>query len=193
MTASTLLFGATSVLGFNLARLFTQAIMPLSCPGIGRKRPALSEVAVPNVLFHPTNFGSWPDSFLALYEPSGNIAPFTHTDMATEKKTHCEMAPLSPTPGCQHPLASGCYLEGHAVLSLSESLKLSYRYYAAAMLTSRPHARPSGAMTVPHHSRLAIPLPSRTFIYRLALQPGEFSYNSHALKHQPVALGELLF
>jgi hypothetical protein len=40
---------------------------------------------------------------------------------------------------------------------------------------------------------LAIPLPSRTFIYRLALQPGEFSYNSHALKHQPVALGELLF
>ena len=192
MTASTLLFGATSVLGFNLARLFTQAIMP-SRPGIGRKR---SGIAV-RWRFRMFSFTlriwvrgrtrSWLSMSRAVISRLSHIPTWQR-----EKKAHCEVAPLS-RPLCINTAWPQDDREDHAVLSLSERLKLSYRYYAAAMLTSRPHARPSGAMTVPHHSRLAISLSLVIFVCRFALPPGDCNYDSPAIEHEPVALGELLF
>src|ERR1043165_2135596 len=80
MTTSTLLFGATSVLGFNLARLFPKTILPfvpLTAGGAARQWPVL-ELEDP----------SWAAALFEKYQPE--ILLYCHAVCDVSK---CEAAP----------------------------------------------------------------------------------------------------
>lgn len=81
MTHTTLLFGATSILGFNLAGLFPDTIVPFISPG-NTSQP-VSQWPVLQ-LENP----AWPESIFAQYQP--NILLYCHAVCDVQK---CEVDP----------------------------------------------------------------------------------------------------
>ena len=81
MTASTLLFGATSILGFNLARSYPQSILPFVTPG--RHAPSLRRWPTLNLAD-----GAWAKAIFRQYEP--DILLYCHAVCDVPK---CQAAP----------------------------------------------------------------------------------------------------
>lgn len=82
MTHSTLLFGATSILGFNLAAFFQETIVPFISPG--NTSAAVSQWPVLQ-LGNP----DWPESIFAQYQP--DILLYCHAVCDVKK---CEADPI---------------------------------------------------------------------------------------------------